>query len=57
MTIALLGRISVGADNDSLNIGASSLTLSAGVYYTAGYTGEGSQLVDELQTQIRTIAN
>ena len=51
------GRFTVATSAMTINVGADELTLAAGTYYTAGVAGESNALIDEVQTQIRTIAN
>lgn len=56
-----LGRMEFSAGKLAFSIDVdppgspSALTLTAGEYYPSGYTGEGVGLVEEIQTQLRTI--
>jgi len=53
-----LGRFTVGTSNQNFTLvggGGGALVITAGTYYTAGYSGEGtSQLVEEVSAQLKT---
>jgi hypothetical protein len=52
----LRGQFSVGASNNSMNVGVNVLTLTSAIRYTVGASDETNALIDDVQTKIRTIA-